>query len=631
MYKEFVFFLIVLPLLIYPEPLTGAIRNEYIAKYHGLIILTLAYCFRFIILLRPGIHFKWRNTDKLMLLFCLFSAASWGLSRLFIMPETLILTFCYAIIFVRMSNISIDTVPQKQIADLWLVSLAILMSLGIAQYFSSSQVTATLGNRNFFACFIVAGMPFAALKIYEYFQKKEILQLFVSVLILLGCAFCLYCTRSRGAVLVIVVILILYGGIVQKRKVLYILCITAVLASVMLIPYTRSMIYRELKDDVRPYIWLGTFDLISHNPIVGVGPGLFHIAYPPFRPHDYFLTPKSVDATRHAHNELLEVWAETGSLGLITLIGIFALLGYGIYKYRRAKQLNGVLLALIFSSLSILLHSMIDVNMRFMSTTAVFWMQAGIIAGIVFPAGSEIAVSPKVIKARRLLLILLSILAVWLSYTQIIDSFLTEKTCQKGIDARNAGNWEKAVFWYERGLIHSPDNLSLLYYMAYAQDKLGNTPDALKYYQRIITKAPYYASVQKNIATCYLKIGEYFKSLAHYSTQLMLNPNDPDVYLNMAFCYNKIGRQKEAQLARRSAIKVYVSWAMRTFEEKKFDKTITFCETALSIDPDNISALHYLIASVYRTKNDKALYNQYIQHYKPDNKEVGELNRLMGL
>ena len=71
----------------------------------------------------------------------------------------------------------------------------------------------------------------------------------------------------------------------------------------------------------RVRIWGTAVRMIAAHPVAGVGVRGFRYAYPEFaRPGDAFVDPASGDGAAHAHQIVLEVLSETGTIGLILWI-----------------------------------------------------------------------------------------------------------------------------------------------------------------------------------------------------------------------------------------------------------------------------------------------------------------------
>jgi O-antigen ligase len=68
--------------------------------------------------------------------------------------------------------------------------------------------------------------------------------------------------------------------------------------------------------------WRAAWEMIVHNPLTGVGPGLFRVFYPQYDVVHvaYFLELGGMNA----HNLFLNVCAETGVLALVGVVGLFA-------------------------------------------------------------------------------------------------------------------------------------------------------------------------------------------------------------------------------------------------------------------------------------------------------------------
>lgn len=93
------------------------------------------------------------------------------------------------------------------------------------------------------------------------------------------------------------------------------LLLVAIFAAAMFISATKSV---WLRDQAHLAIWRDTLKLSLQNPIVGVGLGEFHIHFPEVESEDLKSKwPPKETIVNHAHNEPLQVLAETGALGLV--------------------------------------------------------------------------------------------------------------------------------------------------------------------------------------------------------------------------------------------------------------------------------------------------------------------------
>ena len=140
--------------------------------------------------------------------------------------------------------------------------------------------------------------------------------------------------------------------------------ILAVLFSVILIgakPIIERFSWATVARTTRPVIFENTIDLIKDFPLFGIGPGSYVYAYTMFEKID---VRKILE---HAHNDYLELLAESGFIGGGSLI-LFAFGAVGYLFFRMMKRRNnfviGISLGCIIGVVAILIHSISDFNLR---------------------------------------------------------------------------------------------------------------------------------------------------------------------------------------------------------------------------------------------------------------------------
>jgi O-antigen ligase len=83
----------------------------------------------------------------------------------------------------------------------------------------------------------------------------------------------------------------------------------------------------------RVAIWRTALEIFIHNPLLGVGPENFHESYIEYRElrygHDY----------SHAHNDILNVAAESGVFALLIFLILWGVMMYYLYwGYKRCPE-----------------------------------------------------------------------------------------------------------------------------------------------------------------------------------------------------------------------------------------------------------------------------------------------------
>ncbi|MCD6424137.1 MAG: O-antigen ligase family protein, partial [Anaerolineales bacterium] len=165
---------------------------------------------------------------------------------------------------------------------------------------------------------------------YQFFQSKNIFWKVLQVMGLFLNLSVLLLTQSRGGLLGLFLMIFTLALFYRKNLVSYIfknkirITLTAVpvltflVGSIFLLSKTRgfSLVGRTLL--IRYEIWLAAFRIFLESPWSGSGLGTFGMKYIEYRdPSDIVTT------IIHAHNELIQISAELGILGVICLILIF--------------------------------------------------------------------------------------------------------------------------------------------------------------------------------------------------------------------------------------------------------------------------------------------------------------------
>lgn len=115
--------------------------------------------------------------------------------------------------------------------------------------------------------------------------------------------------------------------------------------------------------------------------LIGAGGGAWNALYRIYQSYDY--------GSSEAHNLFLQVWIETGSLGVMAYIGII-LSSIRIYiKTKRVKGCSSMIAMLLSTVLYIIGHSMIDFNFSYFSIPIIVFTLLGTLNGIGTIASSQ--------------------------------------------------------------------------------------------------------------------------------------------------------------------------------------------------------------------------------------------------
>lgn len=259
------------------------------------------------------------------------------------------------------------------------------VSPGIVGY--QFKVIGTLGNPDYLAGYLISVAPFA-LGIYLLSKNATLLNKFIKMIALItfcSCIFLLPSTLSRTSWIAIGagILFILWHKyrIAEKLKKIInskIKLVSALLISLILSVVLVSSLYQLKPESAlgRLLLWKVSIGIIEDNPIIGIGFNRFSVAYNNYQA-DYFAKGYGsnsekflADNVRHAHNEYLQIGAETGLVGLLIFLGIiFSALKFPLIKnyQNTGKQLTekviisvsakaGLIALLVFALFSFPLH-----------------------------------------------------------------------------------------------------------------------------------------------------------------------------------------------------------------------------------------------------------------------------------
>lgn len=290
----------------------------------------------------------------------------------------------------------------------------------------------------------------------------------------------------------------------------------------------------------RDELYISTMPLIKEFPIIGTGLGTFTEVYPRVKPEEF---------TGHydnAHNDWIELWVETGTIGLA-----LAILSVGIYFFSLIKALRrrndpyvkGIGVGVLGSSAAILTHSMVDFNFHIPANSILF----AVILGIGFTAlnnqkrrGRETTFVPvKLFRSTRKIKYLLTgvivLFAVFIS-KQITYRFLAESNCP--IQINSVADIEK-----------NPSRNRIMRALSYEP---GNAGCRLKLIER--------NNVDKSLTVELSELNAYAQNnIAELNKAISINPTQPNNYLLLGSEYFSLSftSEDEQKESLNMAIKAY--------------------------------------------------------------------------
>lgn len=525
----------------------------------------------------------------------------------------LLSSVCYSLLYwAYVSNIN---AKQTLISiKVMLFSAFLVCIYGILEHFGidkdlwvqdvQNRVFSTLGQPNWLAAWITGLFPLTWVFLLK--KKHNWIYLGLSLLFFITLLF----TKSRSGILGFVVADIIFWGLVlwkHKKEYLkqFVICHLSFVILFLVIgsPFRVSNIRSQVSPsgpaletggtesaEIRKIVWKGAIDIWRHNILLGTGPETFAFSYYRFRPIAHNLVSEWDFIYNKAHNEYLNIMANTGTTGIVAYLTLIAFIAYQII-FRKDRNAETFLQVALFAGfVSILItnffgFSVVPVALEFFLFPA-----------MAFSLIADGAQTPKRYYPKNTILQNLSVFGVFIT----ISSFLFAIGCywysdtlyNKGKQYNTANLYPNAFSYLKKAITLSPKealyrneisqtagNLAVAYYgqkkqedaqlftdLAISQSNeavtlspaninllrsrvtlfnnlsiinpkyLGGAKEALL---QASIKAPTDAKLFYNLGIIYLKTGEVSKSLDTFNKAINLKPNYKEARLVYALTLSK--------------------------------------------------------------------------------------------
>ena len=254
-------------------------------------------------------------------------------------------------------NVATGTfINRNHLADF----LALIVCLGVGYLWALVRENEGMGVKGKQALVYRAGIHIGALG-----ARGIVLLLILSLMIA-----ALLTTASRGGTLALMVGLIFMGGMIitrflRTRKAVILLLSLSLVCSYVSYTAIDRVLERfqrfELNLEDRLIIAKNTFQMAKAFPLTGSGLGTFEFIFPGYQG---YITDRRVD---YAHNDWVQLFAETGGIGLMILGGGFLwFMGHSIVLWRKRRNSFSVGIGLggLGAMVAVAVHSLMDFSLH---------------------------------------------------------------------------------------------------------------------------------------------------------------------------------------------------------------------------------------------------------------------------
>ena len=370
-------------------------------------------------------------------------------------------------------------------------------------------------------------------------------------------------------------------------------------------------------------IWGPAIVMVKAHPFFGVGLDTFKIAFPYYSGIQFNQIDGLFTSSRMAHNELLQIAATSGLLGLtayLLIVGSFAFLGWKVCQ-KSSSHDRLILIAILSAGLAYQVQNLFSFGVAALNLVW-FFLLAAVTYFYQRSPNTEISSKPSFISFIFHKLIIVSLLLLIFLFPlrrvaadiafgrgDVYSSAIKNPDPQTSSDALvNYSDTE--IHYNQRAADLFPWDLKFSLYLgqAYEQraalDKLRSQDcyqNALFFYQKVSQMSPanaYYYNDEGRVYTALSAYDQQYNEKARqaYAQAVHFSPSSPYFILNRASSLEKTGKKEEAQQQIQAAFAIDPTFSAKILAQMAFeaykggDKTTAFRDVNEAAQGNTLSA-----------------------------------------
>ena len=507
-------------------------------------------------------------------------------------------TLCYSLLYWAFVS-NIDSKNAKNLVKVLLTSALLVSIYGVLEHFGidkdvwvqdvKSRVFSTLGQPNWLASWLTAIIPTTIFLTIKYFKTSKA-YFFLNLLLTTLFFWTLIFTKSRSgflglvcAIIVFVLVYLLQNGFKELKDFskglfasIFVFALICLISGTQWTPNISQILNQKSQEPkqvatgpalevggtesgvIRKIVWKGAFDIIKNYPVFGTGVETFAYSYYKFRPQEHNLVSEWDFIYNKAHNQYLNIAANSGLLGLGSYLTLILFSLYMVFKNRdySAPIISGFvsLLATNFFGFSVMPTDLLFFIMPAFSFVLVKKDQEK--QKDILPRLDSGQILLLIIATFSSLYILNSIIGYWkadVSYAKAKDLNARKRPDLAQSYIVKAINLAPQQALYHNELASIYTSLALSEYNSKNASKAAELADyATNESQKASELAPANINIKRNKFGMYVMLSQINKNYIVQAGQTLIEatkqaPTDAKLLYNLALFYIQVGQPTQAQ------------------------------------------------------------------------------------
>lgn len=313
----------------------------------------------------------------------------------------------------------------------------------------------------------------------------------------------------------------------------------------------------------RVLIWTSAWMMGSESPLLGKGGGLFELFYPFYQGnllHAYSFFHTMRTHANNSHNEILEVFAQTGVLGLGAFLWLWATFFLTAWRWAKTKAgEDPVWIGAVAGVAAVLADNLLNVSLHFAVPAFMFWWLAGTAMGRGARDGAATRTwspAPWALRLAGASLVGAALLGAW----QQVRFWEREAWYFAGFKEIRQGNMPAAMRSLERSRAWGPREVNAIYELGNSYARSGQPAKAAEAYEGALQANAGYDEIYFNLGTVYAsQLGRADKAGGYFETAWALNPLSESVVNGLSAFYlrDAVKNKVVAEALLNEALKIF--------------------------------------------------------------------------